>query len=113
MQPPFASRRDEPVRNQNLRHVIPARALAAFRQPLGPKDIEPQLAPQHAREPTGAPLAWPAEPHLAEPRPDHIVGGDLATILREQRERARSSFLLVEHLDRSVPRFSLARIDLA
>ena len=113
MQPPFASRRDEPVGRQHLQHVIPTCALAAFRQTLGPEAIEPQLAPQRACEPTRAPLTRPTEPHLAEPQPDHVVVEDLATILREQRERARLSLILVEHFDRPAPSFGLRGIDLA
>ena len=65
MQPPFAAGRDEPVGRQHLQHLIPARPLAAPGQAFGPEPVELQLAPQHAGEPAGAPLARPAEPHLA------------------------------------------------
>jgi len=96
-----------------LPFVIPSRALAAFRQALGPEAIVPQVAPQHAREPTRAPLPQPAEPRLAEPQADHIVSADLATILRKQRQRRRPSRILVEHFDRPSPSFGLRAIDLA
>ena len=113
MQPPFASRRDEPVARQHLQHVIPARALAARGQHPGPEAIELQLTPRHADEPAGAPLTRPAEPHLAEPQPDHVSGGDVATILREQRQRTRPSIILVEHFDRPAPKLRQAQLQLA
>jgi len=67
MQPPLASRRNEPVGDQHLQHQVPARPLAAFRQPFSPEAIELKLAPQDAGKPAGAPLARPTEPHLRQP----------------------------------------------
>jgi hypothetical protein len=64
MQPPFAARRDEPVGDQHLQHVVPARSFAACRQAFGPETIEMQLAPQDAGEPARAPLARSTKPHL-------------------------------------------------
>jgi hypothetical protein len=108
MQAPFAARRDEPVGDQHLQHVVPARSFAASRQPFGPEAIELQLAPQDAGEPAGAPLARPAQPHLGEPQADHIVAfGSRAAILGEQGERARTPVVLVEHFDGLSPGFGL------
>ena len=64
MQPPLASRSNQPVGDQHLQHMVPARSLAASGQALGPETIELKLAPQDAGQPAGAPLARPAEPHL-------------------------------------------------
>ena len=114
MQPPLASRSNQPVGDEDLQHMVPARSLATSGQALGPETIELKLAPQDAGQPAGAKLARPAEPHLGEPQPDHVVAfGRLATILGEQRERPRPSGVLVEDLDRSSPRLGLARVDLA
>jgi hypothetical protein len=113
MQSPLAARRDQPIGRQHLQHVVPTRPLAARRQSLGPETIEPQLAPQRARQPAGAELARPAEPHLAETQPDDVVAGDFAAVFREQGQRSRLSAALVEHLDRPAPSFGLRGIDLA
>jgi hypothetical protein len=108
MQSPFAARRDEPVGRQHLQNLIPTRSFAAFRQSLGPEPIEPQLPPQHARQPTGAPLARAAETHLVETEPDDILtGGSFAAILGEERERSRPAGIFVEHLDGPAPSFRL------
>jgi hypothetical protein len=114
MQSPFAARRDQPVGRQHLQHVIPTRPFAALRQSLRPEPIEPQLPPQHARQPTGAPLARAAEPHLVETQPDDILSGrNIATIFGEEGERSCSASIFVEHLDGPAPSFRLRGIDLA
>jgi len=106
--------RDEPVGDQHLQHVVPARPFAASGQAFGPEAIELQLAPQDAGEPAGAPLARPAQPHLGEPQADDVVAlGNLAAILGEQGERARAPSVPVEHFDRLSPGFGLGGVDLA
>ena len=86
MQPPFAARRDEPVGDQHLQRVVPARPFAACRQAFGPEAIELQLAPHDAGEPAGAPLARPAQPHLGELETNDrgIIGGKIATLFGKE-----------------------------
>ena len=115
MQPPLAAGRNEAIRRQHLQHVGPALPLAAAWQAFGPEAVELQFAPQNAGEPAGAPLARPAEPHLAEPQTHDrgVGGGKIATLIGKQRQRTGRAGVLVEHLDRPAPSFSLGRIDLA
>ena len=114
MQPPLASRRDQPVGDQHLQHLVPARALAAFRQALGPEAIELKLAPQDAGEPAGAPLARPAQPHLGEPQPDHVVAFGAPRSDPPGTARASATVrVLVEDFDRPAPSLGLGRVDLA
>ena len=114
MQPPFAARRDEPVGRQHLQNVIPARALAARGQTLGPEAVEPQVAPQNPRQPTRAKLARAAKPHLIEAQPDDVVAlSGFAPIFRIKRERARLLRVFVEDFDRPAPGFRLRGVDLA
>jgi len=81
---------------------------------FGPEAVELQFAPQDAGEPARAPLARPAETHLVEAQTDHVAAFDeRATIFGEQRQSPRPASVLVEHLDRLAPGFSLGRIDLA
>jgi hypothetical protein len=115
MQPPLAARRDQPVGDQHLEHMIPSRPLAARGQALGPEPVELQLPPQQPGQPTGAPLPRAMQAHLGKPQPHHrgVVSRGFAAILREQRERSRAAGLRVEHLDRLAPSFRLRRVDLA
>ena len=46
VQPPLAQRRQQPIGDQHQQHLVPARALAAGRQPFGPEAVEPELIPQ-------------------------------------------------------------------
>src|ERR1700710_3014884 len=51
VQLPLATRRDQPIRQQNLQDLIPPRALAIDRQTLGPEAIQLQLLPQLPGQP--------------------------------------------------------------
>src|SRR5438105_3326029 len=66
VQPPFAARRQQAVGDQHEQNLVPARPLAARSQPLGPEQIELQLAPQQQRQPARAPLPRPAQLQLRQ-----------------------------------------------
>ena len=63
VQTPLAARRQQAVCRQHEQDGVPARALAARRQPLRPELVELQLPPQRQGEPAGPPLPRPAQPH--------------------------------------------------
>src|ERR1017187_6321105 len=50
MQPPLAAGFDQPVGDQHLQNVIPARSLPTCGQALGPEPVQLQLSPQQARQ---------------------------------------------------------------
>jgi hypothetical protein len=104
---------DQAVGRQHLQNVVPARPLAAGRQALGPESVELQIPPQQPRQPTGAPLPRPMQPHLRKPQPHHrgVVRRGFAAIFGEQGERPDAAGAGVEHLDRLAPRFRLRRVD--
>ena len=89
MQPPLAARRDQPIGHQHEQHLIPARALAAGRQAIGPEPIELQLLPQLQGQPAGAPLPRPQEPQLRELQA-HDRARPASTPRIDPRETARA-----------------------
>lgn len=70
---PLAARVDQPVSGQRGEQVRPTRALAAGRQPLPPEFVQAQQAPQLERQPAGAELARPPEPHRRHPHAHRLV----------------------------------------
>jgi hypothetical protein len=66
MQLPLAARRDQPIRDQHLQDLVPARPLAAGRQTIRPELVQLQLLPQLPGQPAGAPLPRPAQPHVRQ-----------------------------------------------
>src|ERR1700683_4374030 len=56
MQPPLTAGFNQPVGDQDLQNLVPARSLPARGQALGPEPIELQVSPQLPGQPTGAPL---------------------------------------------------------
>src|SRR6266853_2608253 len=114
MQPPLAAWVDQPVGHQRLQHVQPTRSLSRGRQSWRPEVIQPQLIPQMAGQPAGAPLPRPVQPQSAEPDMHHIaIQNWRRAVLGEQRDLPRVLASLVERFDRSAPRGFLAVIDLA
>ena len=106
VQPPLASRRQQPVGHQHEQHLIPPCALAARPQTFGPEPVKPKLPPQHQSQPARPPLTRPTQPHLRQPHPDNRgVRHKLFTaILGKQRERAGSGRSSLYDLDRPTPR---------
>src|SRR6201997_5360884 len=114
MQPPLAAWVDQPVGHQRLQHVQPTRSLSRGRQSWRPEVIQPQLIPQMAGQPAGAPLPRPVQPQSAEPDMHHIaIQNWRRAVFGEQRDLPRVLASLVERFDRSAPRGFLAVIDLA
>src|SRR4051794_41323139 len=73
---PLAARRNQAIGHQNLKDLIPARALAARRQALLPEAIQFQLPPQVTGQPAGAPLPGPVQAQLGQVNPHHpVIGG--------------------------------------
>src|ERR1700739_2509322 len=109
VQLPLTARCDQPVRHQHLQDLIPPRALAVDRQMLGPEAIQLQFFPQLPGQPACTPLPWSAQPHLRQAKlHGRTVGRHRGTaILRKQRQRPRTSGLLVENLDGFAPRRGL------
>ena len=114
MQPPLATRRQDPVRHEHKQHLIEARALARGRQSLAPELIESELLPELQAEPACAPLPWPLEAQLRELQAHDrgVRHHRFATILGKQRERSPHLRRLVQHLDRFTPRELLRGVDL-
>src|ERR1700758_9035 len=105
MQPPLAAWVDQPVGHQRLQHVQPARSLSRGRQSWRPEVIQPQLIPQMAGQPAGAPLPRPVQSRSAEPDMHHIaIQNWRRAVLGEQRDLPRVLASLVERFDRSAPR---------
>jgi hypothetical protein len=112
---PLAARRNQAIGHQNLKDLIPARALAARRQALLPEAIQFQLPPQVTGQPAGAPLPWPVQAQLGQVNPHHPVigGGGLDRLRRKQRQRPWPPGILVKDFDRLAPSLGLRGIDLA
>ena len=89
MQPPFATRSDQPVAGENLQNLIPPRSLSIRRQAIGPEPIELKLLPQLPGQPARPPLSRALKPHLGQTKLNDggIARRHLASILREQRQR--------------------------
>ena len=115
IQPPLAAGFDQPVGDQDVQDLVPARSLPARGQAFGPKPVELQVSPQEAGQPTGAPLTgtMQAKFRQAQPRRRGVVRRGLAAIRGEQGERPGAARLRVEHLDRLALSLRLRRIDLA
>jgi hypothetical protein len=115
MQPPLTAGFNQPVGDQDLQNLVPARSLPARRQALGPEPIVLQVSPQLPGQPTGAPLPRTMQAKIGQTQPHHrgIVRHSLATILGKQGQRLGAARLRVEHLDRLAPGLRLGRIDLA
>ena len=115
VQAPFAARIDEPVANQRLEDVPPARAFAAVGQALRPERVEPELLVKVARQPARAPLPRPVQFEVFEPHAHAAVRRVRRhfAIPREERQRARPGAILIEALDDAAPRRALAVVDLA
>ncbi len=115
MQPPLAAGFDQPIGDQDLQNVIPARPLPARGQAFGPEPIELQVSPQQPGQPTRAPLARAMQAHLRQPQAHHrgVVRDRIATVLGEQGQRLRAAGIGVDDLDRLAPSFRLRGIDLA
>ena len=114
IQLPLAAGGKQAVGRQHEQHEIPARALAAGQQPVGPELIQVQLLPQMQRQPAGAPLPRPAQRQLRQPQPHDggIRGQRLGTVLGEQRQRARLRGSVLQHCDRLAPGLGFAVVDL-
>ncbi len=114
MQPPFAAGIDQTIAAKRLNDQIPARPLAARRQPLCPELIKTQLLVQRARQPARTPLPGPAQFHILEPNLHHLLVVDLdGTILGKQRHRLCRRRPILENLDRLAPRLPLRTVNLA
>jgi len=115
VQAPLAARRQQPVGRQHEQDPIPARALAAPRQPLGPEAIQLKLAPQRQRQPARPPLPRPAQPHRRQLEADDrsIRQQPFAAILGKQRQRPRPLGAVLEDVDRAPPGQLLRAVDLA
>src|SRR6266511_3352906 len=113
VQSPLASRRQQPVGNEHEQHLIPARALATGRKSRAPEAVEPQLLPQHKRQPARSPLARPAELELRQLQPDNraIVKKTFTAVLGKQRQRPLGA--VFHNRDRFAPCLFLAVVDLA
>ena len=112
METPLAARSDEPIGAQRLEDQIPARALAAGRQPLRPKAIQSELRVKPAGQPARAPLPGPVQRQRLEPEAhDALVARGRDAILGEERHGARPRRIVLENLDRLAPRLALAVID--
>ena len=117
MQPPFRTRVDQPVKRQRQQHLIPTRALTTRRQTLAPEVIQPELPPQLAAQPAGAPLTRTAQRHLRELdahdrqiiRPQRIR----RMLIGKERHLLRRIIILAEEIDRLAPGRLLDAIDLA
>lgn len=98
---------------QHLQDLIPPRSFPTRRQMIGPEPIELKLLPQLSGQPAGAPLPRTVKPHLRQPKLDdgRITSNRLASIFREQRQRPRTTGILVEHFDRPAPRCRLRGVD--
>ena len=104
----------QPVTNQRLDHVQPARALARRRQLVRPEIVQPQLVPQVASQPAATPLPWLAQFQGVEPdvhglavQRRHLpVGG-------EQGKLCRANPALSEHFNGLAPCRLLGLVDLA
>src|ERR1017187_6810061 len=114
VQSPFAAGRNQPVADQRLQDVQPARSFARRRQRRQPKLVQSQLIPQKSRHPAGTPLTRPTQPHGAQPDRHHIAIEDRRkTILGKQRDLFGLPSAFIEDLDRLAPRHSLAVVDLS
>jgi hypothetical protein len=115
VQAPLRSWCNQPVRDQHQQHMVPACALAARRQPVGPEAIKPQLLPQLHGQPARAPLPGPTQPHLRQLQPYDrgVRQHPVATIFRKQRQGSRSVGALFQDLNRLAPRQFLRGVDLA
>ena len=122
VQPPFAARRQQPVNGERLQHQIPPRPLAAGRQTLGEKRVEPELLIKLAGQPAGAPLARPPQLQLRQPNPHHLRsttrggGADLLRVPRrlgQQGHGFRTRLPIFENFDRLLPGVLLAPADFA
>src|ERR1700757_4727106 len=115
MQPPPATRRQQPVGRQEQQHLVPTRPLAARAEPLGPEPGERPFAPQLPRQPAPAPLPRPAQPQLGKLQPDDRGVGQhpLAAVFREQRQGARRRRSFLDDGDRLAPSQFLRIVDLA
>src|SRR5205807_8698586 len=90
MKAPLAARSDEPIGAQRLEDQIPARALAAGRQPLRPKAIQAELLVKPAGQPARAPLPGPVQRQRVEPDAHNaLVARGRNALLGEKRHRAR------------------------
>ena len=114
MQPPFATGVDQSVGHQGLQDVQPAGPLSGRWQSWRPEVIQPQLIPQVAGQPAGAPLPRPAQLQSVDPNMHHIaIQHRRRAVLREQRELPGVLATFVERLERPAPGGSLVVIDLA
>jgi hypothetical protein len=114
VQPPLAARVEEPVGAERRQDQVPAGAFAAGGQARGPEGVQPQLGPEVARQPAGAPLAWPPDSQILQPDlHDRVVGEGGPPVLGEQGDRAGLRRAVLEHLDGLAPGLALAVVDLA
>ena len=115
MQPPFASRIDQPVAHQGLQDMAPARAFARIGQASRKEAVELQLLIEVAGEPAGSPLPRPMQLHRREPHTHTMTLGvaGYGPIGRKQGQLPGLSGLLIKGFDHSAPSFMLAVIDLA
>ena len=114
MQAPLAAGVDQPVADQGLEHVQPARALARGRQARRPVLIEPELLPELQRQPARTPLAGPMQGELRESDLDRGPAQRRhRAVIGKQRQRLGRVAALVQNIDRAAPGGVLRVVDLA
>jgi len=114
VQTPFAARIDEPIADQRLEHVFPARAFAGGRKTPAPKPILSELLVGNTGQPASAPLPRPAQLQLIQANADDLVVIDFrSSLLRKQRNRSGPLRAVLKDLDRLAPGGLLGGIDFA
>ena len=115
MQPPLTAGFNQPVGDQDLQNLVPARSLPARRQALGPEPIELQVSPQLPGQPTGAPLprtmqakigqTQPAPPRKSSATASQRSSGNKASVWEPPASASKTSTAFRQ--------VSMGRIDLA
>ena len=112
VEPPLASRAEQPVNRQDPHHLSPVRALPGHHQSFSKEAVQPQPPPQLVRQPARAPLPRMLQAHPAQA---HLQGvhtaGRWPSVRREQRHLPRLPVALVNDFYRPLPRRSLAVVN--
>ena len=115
MQPPLATRINEPIGHQRLQNMTPTGSFTGIRKPRRPEPIQAQLLVKFTRQPARSPLPRPVQLHRLDPHLHAISLGVLghAAVGGEQSKLPVSLIVFVQRLDYTPPSRVLAVIDFA
>src|ERR1041385_1296891 len=110
----LATRRGQPVDDQQLQYFFPPNRCAPFSETLLPERLQPQFSPQLTRQPAVPKYTRASQLHFSQPHLNPIADtGWNRVIVGKQAHRRVLSLILVENCQTLAPRFFLLVVDFA